>query len=350
MAVNQAVEPDAASCSIWRGSSPKRYLAAGAGPDYRSISRFRARHLDDLAGIFAQSLHLAQRLGMVKMGRVTLDGTKVEANASKHKAMSYARLVDKEQHVEAEIAELEAAAAALPADAAAVDAAEDEKFGRGGKDTDLPGELDRREKRPAKMQAARAQIEAEAAERARRHSEDKERRRQGRSGAGDNPDAVQAAGDKAASARSPARRNRRPGRRPSLTARPEPPEQRPTEPTTAAPGPNKRPRPAISRSTTARRLGHYRPTLLGRAAAPGSGAAARECTLRQVKQLTHEPEHERNRVTVRRDSAGEPHPQHSPRRPSTPPRASSRISSVVSTRQRTPAPNVPSRSSTPRAS
>lgn len=78
------------------------YLAAGAGPDYRSISRFRARHLDALAGIFTQSLHLAQRLGMVKSGRVALDGTKLEANASKHKAMSYARLVDKEQHVEAD--------------------------------------------------------------------------------------------------------------------------------------------------------------------------------------------------------------------------------------------------------
>ena len=90
-----------------------RYLAAGAGPDYRSISRFRARHLDALADIFTQSLQLAQKLGMVKMGRVALDGTKLEANASKHKAMSYARLVDKEQQVEADIAELEAAAAAL---------------------------------------------------------------------------------------------------------------------------------------------------------------------------------------------------------------------------------------------
>jgi len=74
-----------------------RYLAAGAGPDYRSIARFRARHLDALADIFTQSLHLAQKLGMVRMGRVALDGTKVEANASKHKAMSYARLVEREQ-------------------------------------------------------------------------------------------------------------------------------------------------------------------------------------------------------------------------------------------------------------
>lgn len=122
-----------------------RYLAAGAGPDYRSISRFRARHLDALAGIFTQSLRLAQRLGMVKMGRVALDGTKLQANASKHKAMSYNRLVEKEERLEAEIAGLEAAAAGLLADAEALDAAEDERFGPDGKDTDLPAELDRRE-------------------------------------------------------------------------------------------------------------------------------------------------------------------------------------------------------------
>jgi hypothetical protein len=94
-----------------------RYLAAGAGPDYRSISRFRRRHLDALAELLAQSLHLAQRLGMVKMGRVALDGTKLEASASRHKAMSYPRLVAKEEQIEAEIAGLEAAAAGLLADA-----------------------------------------------------------------------------------------------------------------------------------------------------------------------------------------------------------------------------------------
>jgi transposase/cytochrome c5 len=174
-----------------------RYLAAGAGPDYRSISRFRARHLDALAGLLTQSLHLAQRLGMVKMGRVALDGTKLQANASKHKAMSYGRLVDKEERIEAEIAQLEAAAAALLADAERIDAAEDEKFGANGKDTDLPSELDRREKRLARLQAARAQIEAEAAAKAREHAEDKEARRQERSGS-DDPEAVTAAGAQAA--------------------------------------------------------------------------------------------------------------------------------------------------------
>jgi transposase len=161
------------------------FLAAGQEPDFRSIARFRRRHLDALADLFTQSLHLAAKLGMVKMGRVALDGTKLEANASKHKAMSYGRLVDKEERIEAEIAQLEAKAQALLADAEAADEAEDQTFGRDGKEADLPAELDRREKRLAKLQAARAQIEAEAAEKARAHAEDKERRRQERAGTSD---------------------------------------------------------------------------------------------------------------------------------------------------------------------
>ncbi len=112
-----------------------RFLAAGQAPDFPSIARFGRRHLDALADLLLQSLHLAQKLGMVKMGRVALDGTKLEANASKHKAMSYGRLVDKEERIEAEIAELEAKAAALLADAEHVDTAEDQAFGVDGKDT-----------------------------------------------------------------------------------------------------------------------------------------------------------------------------------------------------------------------
>nr|WP_199919372.1 IS1182 family transposase [Streptomyces sp. NRRL S-1824] len=173
-----------------------RFLAADQAPDFRSISRFRRRHLDALADLFTQSLHLATKLGMVKMGRVALDGTKLEANASKHKAMSYGRLVDREERIEAEIAALEAKAAALLADAEATDTAEDARFGVEGKDADLPAELDRREKRLAKLQAARAQIEAEAADKARAHAEDKERRRQERAGSSDEQ-AVTDAGSKA---------------------------------------------------------------------------------------------------------------------------------------------------------
>jgi transposase len=177
-----------------------RFLAADCAPDFRSIARFRRRHLDALAGLFVQALHLAQKLGMVKMGRVALDGTKLEANASRHKAMSYSRLIAKEEKVEAEIAELEAKVAALLADAETVDAAEDARFGVDGKDVDLPAELDRREKRLARMQAARAQIEAEAAQRARAQAEDKERRRQERAGGHDEQkvaEAGQAAADTA---------------------------------------------------------------------------------------------------------------------------------------------------------
>ncbi len=179
-----------------------RLLAADQAPDFRSIARFRRRHLDALAAVFTQSLHLAQRLGMVKMGRVALDGTKLEASASEHKAMSYGRLVDKEEWIEAETAALEARVQALLADAEATDDAEDQVFGPDGKDTDLPAELDRREKRLAKLQAARAQIEAEAAEKARRHAEEKERRRQERAGTSDGQ-AVTDAGDKAAAKARP---------------------------------------------------------------------------------------------------------------------------------------------------
>ncbi|MER5720056.1 IS1182 family transposase [Streptomyces sp. NPDC002132] len=183
-----------------------RFLAADQAPDFRSIARFRRRHLDALAGLFLQSLHLAQKLGMVKMGRVALDGTKLEANASKHKAMSYGRLIDKEERIEAEIAALEAATAALLADAEATDAAEDARCGVDGKDTDLPAELDRREKRLARLQAARAQIEAEAADKARKHAQEKERHRQQRAGSSDEQ-AVIDAGEKAAAKARPKPKN-----------------------------------------------------------------------------------------------------------------------------------------------
>lgn len=179
-----------------------RFLAADQAPDYRSIARFRRRHLDALAEMFTQSLRLAQRLGMVRMGRVALDGTKLRANASKHKAMSYNRLVDKEAATEAEIAELEARVADLLADAEATDTAEDAAYGPDGKDADLPAELDRREKRLARLQAARAQIEAEAAAKARAKAEAAEAARQDKTGTVD-PDVVAAAGEAAAARAKP---------------------------------------------------------------------------------------------------------------------------------------------------
>jgi len=136
-----------------------RWLSANTAPDYRSVSRFRRRHLAALDDLFAQVLVLCARAGLVKLGRVALDGTKLEASASKHKAMSYDRLTSR-------IAEVEAEVAALLAEAEAIDAAEDAEFGPDRRGDELPAELATREGRLAKMRAAKAALEAEAAQRA----------------------------------------------------------------------------------------------------------------------------------------------------------------------------------------
>jgi transposase len=155
-----------------------RYLAAGQVPDFRSIARFRRRHLDALAGLLLQSLRVAQRMGMVAMGRVALDGTKLRANASKHKAMSYDRLCEKDSAVAAEVAALREQITGMLTDAEATDAAEDARFGVDGRQVDLPGELARREARLAKMREAKQALEAEAAAQARVAAEQRERDRQ----------------------------------------------------------------------------------------------------------------------------------------------------------------------------
>jgi transposase len=132
-----------------------RYLAAGGAPDYRSIARFRRRHMEALAGLFLQALRLCQKAGMVRLGRVALDGTKLRANASRHKAMSYKRMVEREAQLEAEID-------AMLAEAERQDAAEDERLGPDGRDDDLPEELNRRVDRLQKIQEAKKALEEEA--------------------------------------------------------------------------------------------------------------------------------------------------------------------------------------------
>ena len=132
-----------------------RYLAAGAAPDYRSIARFRRRHLAALAALFLQALRLCQRAGMVRLGKVALDGTKLRANASRHKAMSYKRMVEREAQLEAEID-------AMLAEAERQDAADDDRFGPDGRDDDLPEELNRRVDRLLKIQEAKRALEEEA--------------------------------------------------------------------------------------------------------------------------------------------------------------------------------------------
>jgi len=136
-----------------------RVLAADQHPDHDSLAAFRARHLAALAGLFVQVLRLCQTAGLVKLGHVALDGTKIKANASKHKAMSYARMGETERRLEREVQ-------ALLGQAEQVDAREDAEYGRGRRGEDLPAELARRESRLAKIRAAKAALEAEAKARA----------------------------------------------------------------------------------------------------------------------------------------------------------------------------------------
>ena len=132
-----------------------RVLAANNTPDFRTISDFRKDHLKALAGLFLQVLKLCQKAGLVKLGHVALDGTKIKANASKHKAMSYQRMKEEESRLEAEVAE-------LLKKAESVDEEEDQRYGKGKKGDELPKELAFRESRLKKIQEAKAALEAEA--------------------------------------------------------------------------------------------------------------------------------------------------------------------------------------------
>jgi hypothetical protein len=144
-----------------------RFLCADQHPDYRPIARFRKRHLDALAELFVQALRLCRQAGLVGLGTLALDGTKLRANASRHKAMSYERMLKKEKELEAEIAGIRANAQALLADAERVDAQEDERFGPDSRGDELPAELQRREQRLVKIREAKLALEAEAVKRER---------------------------------------------------------------------------------------------------------------------------------------------------------------------------------------
>ncbi len=142
-----------------------RMLCADQHPDYRSIARFRARHLEALGELFVQALRLCAQAELVGLGTLALDGTKLRANASRHKAMSYERMGKAEAQLEGEIAAIRANVAALLAEAAAVDAEEDERYGPDRRGDELPAELQRREQRLARIREAKQALEAEAAER-----------------------------------------------------------------------------------------------------------------------------------------------------------------------------------------
>jgi transposase/IS5 family transposase len=147
-----------------------RMLCADQHPDYRSIARFRKRHLEALGELFVQTLRLCEQAGLVGLGTLALDGTKLRANASRHKAMSYGRMVKQEAQLEAEIAAIRANVRALLEQAEATDAAEDERYGPDRRGDELPDGLQRREQRLARIREAKEALEAEAraAEQARR--------------------------------------------------------------------------------------------------------------------------------------------------------------------------------------
>ncbi len=134
-----------------------RVLAAGNRPDFRTISDFRKFHLGALKELFSEVLTLCRKAGMVKLGHVSLDGTKMKANASKHKAMSYSRMKEESARLETEIAD-------LLSRAERVDYEEDKEYGRDTRGDELPKELAFRESRLARIKQALAELEAEAKE------------------------------------------------------------------------------------------------------------------------------------------------------------------------------------------
>lgn len=136
-------------------SIPFRVLAADQHPDHDTICAFRRRHLKALAALFVQVLRLCQRAGMVKLGHVALDGTKVRANASKHKAMSYGRM-------EKSVSELEAEVKRLLSEAEAMDTSEDSRYGKGRRGDEVPEELRFKQSRLAKIKEAKEALEREA--------------------------------------------------------------------------------------------------------------------------------------------------------------------------------------------
>jgi transposase len=131
-----------------------RVLAAGYHPDHSAISKFRKRHLEELSYLFIEVLLVAEEMGLVRLGHVALDGTKVKANASKHKAMSYGRMEKRIRELKVEVDE-------LLARAEKVDESEDRRYGKGKRGDELPTELQFRKSRIERIEAAKAALEAD---------------------------------------------------------------------------------------------------------------------------------------------------------------------------------------------
>jgi len=145
-----------------------RVLAAGNEPDFRTISDFRKQHVAALQGLFDQVLRITLQAGTMKLGRVVLDGSKVKANASKHKAMSYGRMQEDEKRLKEEVRR-------LLAQAEATDAEEDARYGLDRRGDELPPELARRETRLKRIREAKRALEERAREEANRKGQAEEK-------------------------------------------------------------------------------------------------------------------------------------------------------------------------------
>src|ERR1700676_1914642 len=137
---------------------PFKVLGAGNEADFRTLSDFRKIHIATLQSLFEQVLAMALECGAIKLGRVSLDGTKLKANASKHKAMSYGRMKERQQQLKEEVKQ-------LLAGAEAADEEEDRQYGSQRGD-ELPEELRRRESRLARIKEAKKVLEQRARDKA----------------------------------------------------------------------------------------------------------------------------------------------------------------------------------------
>ncbi len=178
-----------------------RYLAADRHPDHDTIAAFRQGNLQALGALFAQALSVCQRAGLVKLGNVALDGTKLQANASRQKSASYSRLSEQEQALKAIVAR-------LMAEAERTDREEDERYGKGRTGDELPPELADAEKRLRRIREAKRALEQDAAaalEKAKRNHPQPGRR--GRPRKGEEPRGSQAERNRASHRLQRAQRN-----------------------------------------------------------------------------------------------------------------------------------------------
>ena len=148
-----------------------RVLGAGNFPSHRTICDFRKRHLKDFKALFMELVRLAREAGLLSLGTLAVDGTKLRANASEHKAMSYARMQQEERRLSDEIA-------SMCRQAGDVDDAEDARFGADRRGDEVPDELALRESRLEKIRAVKARLEAEQSDKdtARGRHKDDDRR------------------------------------------------------------------------------------------------------------------------------------------------------------------------------